>query len=281
VVVATLPVLGLVPFEFERRSIVADHYLYLAMLGPALAFASILASARPKKIAAAIAVCCLLACGIQSYLQTKYWRDTVALFEHELTVNPASGVAYNSLAERAMMNHRPDEAEKLAQRAIEVQPDQIEAYVNLASALAMTGRMQKAIEVSREAVRLNPDNPRALASLAVLLDEQSNPSPAQLEEAVQLCRRSVTLDGMWPFSRRKLSGMLLHRGDLNGALREAQEAVQLDANDPRNQIALASALNATRQPNAALEHVNQALQLDPTFPPALQLQRRLGNSPRQ
>src|SRR5205823_5816266 len=34
-----LPVLGLVPFDFQVYSTVADHYAYLAMLGPALAVA--------------------------------------------------------------------------------------------------------------------------------------------------------------------------------------------------------------------------------------------------
>src|SRR5207302_490970 len=38
-----LPVLGLVPFEFQGYSTVADHYMYLAMLGPSLAGAWLLA----------------------------------------------------------------------------------------------------------------------------------------------------------------------------------------------------------------------------------------------
>src|SRR5205814_471550 len=36
-VVALLPTLGLVPFDYQRYSTVADRYLYLAMLGPAVA----------------------------------------------------------------------------------------------------------------------------------------------------------------------------------------------------------------------------------------------------
>src|SRR5262249_41003684 len=40
---AVAPVLGFVPFDFQRYSTVADHYLYLAMIGPALLFAWVLA----------------------------------------------------------------------------------------------------------------------------------------------------------------------------------------------------------------------------------------------
>ena len=38
-VTGLLPVLGLVPFAFQAYSTVADHYMYSAMLGPALALA--------------------------------------------------------------------------------------------------------------------------------------------------------------------------------------------------------------------------------------------------
>ncbi len=38
-VAGLLPVLGLVPFAFQAYSTVADRYVYIAMLGPALALA--------------------------------------------------------------------------------------------------------------------------------------------------------------------------------------------------------------------------------------------------
>jgi tetratricopeptide (TPR) repeat protein len=278
-VVAILPVLGLVPFEFEKRSIVADHYLYFAMIGPAMAFSFVLASLRHPRVVAVAATCCLVAWGIRSNLQTAYWRDTVTLFQHELTVNPSSEVAYGSLAERAMMNRQPDLAEAFARKSIECQPVQVEAYVNLASALSVMGRTKEALEVSRFAADKNPDNPRAVCSLATLLDEQSQGNPVQLEKAIQLCRRSVELDELWPFSRRKLSGMLLRQGDISGALREAQAAVDLDADDPRNQMAIASALDAVGRPQAAIEHLNQALQSDAKFEPAVQMLDRLTSHP--
>ena len=40
---ALLPVLGLVPFTFQEWSTVADRYMYLAMLGAALAVGTLLA----------------------------------------------------------------------------------------------------------------------------------------------------------------------------------------------------------------------------------------------
>ena len=48
---ASLPVLGLVPFAFQAYSTVADRYMYIAMLGPALALAWGLAQVRQRWLA--------------------------------------------------------------------------------------------------------------------------------------------------------------------------------------------------------------------------------------
>src|SRR5205814_4354239 len=47
---ALLPVLGFVPFDFQETSTVASHYLYLAMLGPALALAIALRRANHRGV---------------------------------------------------------------------------------------------------------------------------------------------------------------------------------------------------------------------------------------
>ncbi|HEX8522228.1 MAG TPA: tetratricopeptide repeat protein [Tepidisphaeraceae bacterium] len=92
--ICVAPVLGLTPFLFQFYSTVSDHYLYLAMIGPALALAFTAATcsiARP----AALIVLGLFA--VKSFSQTSHWRDDEALFAHTVAVNPNSFVAYNNL----------------------------------------------------------------------------------------------------------------------------------------------------------------------------------------
>src|SRR5262245_12883951 len=88
-VAGLLPVLGLVPFAFQAYSTVADHYMYSAMLGPALVLAWGLAHVRQRWLAV-VCVVVLGALGIRSAWQAHYWHDTEALFAHELTVHPGS-----------------------------------------------------------------------------------------------------------------------------------------------------------------------------------------------
>jgi len=77
-VAALLPVLGLVPFDFQYYSNVADHYLYLPMIGPALGLA--FACARPAPLARRILVPLALASLLaSSFLYASHWKDDATL----------------------------------------------------------------------------------------------------------------------------------------------------------------------------------------------------------
>src|SRR5439155_4051305 len=103
-------------------STVADHYLYLAMLGPALALAWLLSRDRAKPFLCLVGVV-LVAVAIRSTLQMSHWRDSQALFHHTLDVNPRSFAAYNSLAAAAVDAGDLPTATRLANRASEIKPE--------------------------------------------------------------------------------------------------------------------------------------------------------------
>jgi protein O-mannosyl-transferase len=95
---AVLPVLGLVPFDFQSQSTVADHYLYLAMLGPALALAMALKNAQGRKVAAIVFALLLLLAG-RAFVQAWTWRDAFSLFGNAVAVNPHGCGPYLNLAD--------------------------------------------------------------------------------------------------------------------------------------------------------------------------------------
>jgi tetratricopeptide (TPR) repeat protein len=255
---ATLPVLGLVPFEFERFSLVADHYLYLAMIGPAMVLAFALAKSRHPHVIAALCAAALLVLGIRSYFQTLHWQDTQTLFRHELTVNPCSEIAYNNLATIALSTGRTDEAEQLARQSLACEPHQADAYITLGSVLSHQRRFDEALTAYQQAVDIAPDNPVALNNLAGLLAQQG-----QIDQAMPLIRRSLELDAMSASAHRNLAVMLFHQRQYPQALQEAQIAVKLDPLDPEAHINLAVLLASSGQRAAAIEHVREALRLQP------------------
>jgi protein O-mannosyl-transferase len=110
---ALLPVSGLMVFQFQQFSTVADHYMYVPMLGVAVAaawaFAWAFAWAGQRwsgRTASVFAAALILGLAALSFRQAMYWRDDFALLPHALEVNPASagvhnnfGVAYNAQAD--------------------------------------------------------------------------------------------------------------------------------------------------------------------------------------
>jgi len=91
-VLGVLPMLGLTAFVFQYYSTVADRYVYLAMLGPALVLAAALARwpGKPLQIPTAIV---LLTLAVLSYQQAGVWADSQTLAAHGLAMNPNSFAA--------------------------------------------------------------------------------------------------------------------------------------------------------------------------------------------
>jgi len=95
-VASILPVLGFLPFMFQSKSTVADHYLYVAMLGPALLLAGLVYRYnRRDAVALSVAALCLL--GAISFREVRHWRSSEILFERALQINPKSSLAHNNL----------------------------------------------------------------------------------------------------------------------------------------------------------------------------------------
>ena len=77
------PMLGLTPFTFQFYSTVADHYLYLAMLGPALALSFVLSSRAADRIVL-VGGLLLIPLATLARAQAAVWHDSGTLFAHVL-----------------------------------------------------------------------------------------------------------------------------------------------------------------------------------------------------
>lgn len=274
---STLPVLGLVPFQFERLSLTADHYLYVAMIGPALALAFALGCLRGRslRIAAGFCAAALAALALRSALQTATWRDTQTLFEHELAVNPRSDLAYNKLASLALDKNDTQTAEKLTQESLAVRPDQSGAYLMLGNVMSRKGRTEEAINAFRTAIDRDPDNHAAMSTLAGLLAQRG-----QIDQAMQLCRRAVEIDPTDVNAHLNLSIMLARQNRLQEGIHEAEQAVRFDRGNAKAELTLGVLLWQSGNPRDAVPHLQEALRLDPHIRGAREMLSAISNASR-
>src|SRR4029079_1688724 len=117
-------------FLFQFYSTVADHYLYVAMLGPALVLAWMLRRFDIVPIRAA-AVAWLIALAAQTFLQTAAWKDDLSLFGRAIAVNDNSFLAHNNLGDIYLNAGQPDLAAPQLLAAHKAKPDYIPAIENL------------------------------------------------------------------------------------------------------------------------------------------------------
>ena len=143
-VAALLPVLGLVPFDFQYYSNVADHYLYLPMIGPALGLAAAWGRLAPlaRRIVVPVALASLLA---SSFVQASHWKDDATLYAHTLALNPRSFMAHNNTGQMLEEEGRFEDALSHYRAALEAYPGWQDALNNIGNVLYKEGRYDDAI----------------------------------------------------------------------------------------------------------------------------------------
>ncbi|MGH7214840.1 MAG: tetratricopeptide repeat protein [Tepidisphaeraceae bacterium] len=166
-VAGVAPVLGFTPFLFQYYSTVADHYLYMSMLGVALAAAwaarelSIRNPGRWAGVIGAGAIV-IVALSVRSIVQAGAWRDDLTAFGHGLKISPDSLAANTNLGVVHMRRQEWAQAERLFRRAIELRPEYSRAHDNLAKAMLAQGRVAEALVEIEETIRRNEQMPPGL-----------------------------------------------------------------------------------------------------------------------
>ena len=301
-VAGLLPVLGLVPFAFQTYSTVADRYMYLAMLGPALALAWGLARVPRRWVAVGCAVT-LGVLGLRCAWQAHYWRDSVTLFEHALTVNPRSSVAYNTLGMVLAAHNRLPEATRYYTEAMRLPPPNPQAHNNLGNVLRRQGQMAAAMQQYQAALRLKPTFAEAQNNLGATLADQGRMAEAirhytvalqlhpryveahfnlgnalrrqgQMAEAMQQYQAALRLKPTFAEAHNNLGATLADQGRVAEAIRHYTVALQLHPRYVEAHFNLGVALARQGQFTEARQHVSEVLRLDPSHAAARQLLER-------
>ncbi len=256
-----LPVLGFVPFSFQGFSTVADRYVYLALLGPALGLAALVRSIKPLQIGVWVFV---VACAILSFRQSGIWQNSISLNENALVVNPNSPLGNLNLASALAEKGDQHQAGYFAQRALEVRPGYQGAAQLLEAALAAQNRPDDVIPILQKGTQVAPDSPAAFYVLgrALRLAKRQNEAKTALNRALELkSDYSPALNDL----------ALIYLGEQR--FREAAEllarAVDAMPNVPEPHATLAFALEKLGQNDFALAQYRAALAINPFYTDAL------------
>src|SRR6266487_1648901 len=268
--IATLsPVLGFIMLYTFRYTFVADHYQYLACIGPiALASAGVVTFAdafkQSRRLILSAAVCVLAVLGVLTWRQSVMYGDNEALWRVTLAKNPGCWMAHNNLGFVLFEKGQFDQAIAHYQAALEMQADSWDVEYNLGTALLGKGQIDEAIFHCDRAVAMQPNDPDAQVSLAnALLAEK------RIDEAITHYDKALVIRPDYFLARYGLGNALLEKGELDAAIQHFRAALLIRPDDSDSHTVLAVALEEKGQLREAIKHYEKAVEISPKSIPAL------------
>lgn len=258
------PVMGFMNVYGFNFSYVADHWQYLACIGPlALAGAAIdgavSTSARNARIATR-AGCGILfvTLGILTWLQCGPYRDVETLHRATLERNPNSWMSHTNLALLLLDSGRPQEVIGHLESAFRLRPNSAEVANNLGVALRQAGRSAEAEQWFETAIRLRPEYPEAEYNLGA-----SRLAAGDTAGARAHFERAVALRPAYAAAHNQLGMLLLNEKRPAAALSEFEAALAADPGFSDSEHNLAMTLIALDRRAEAITHLEAIVRRDP------------------
>ena len=268
--VATLsPVLGFIMLFTFLYTFVADHYQYLACIGPiALASAGVVRLsdkfARYRAIILSAAVLVVASLATLTWRQAATYTDIETLWRTTLARNPECWMAHTNLGLVLLQKGKIDDSIAQYRSALQMQPDSWDAEYNLGTALLGKAQVDEAILHCERAVRMRPTDPDAQVALGNALFQKG-----RVDEAIAHYQEAITVHPEHFLARYTLGHVLLEKGDLDRAIEVCRSALLLRPSDVDCQTTLAIALEEKGNPVEAIQHYQKALELAPRAIPTL------------
>ena len=236
------PALGFFDVYPFRYSFVADHFQYLACLGPlALAGAGTelgwnWPARRTPLLKPACSGVLLMVLGALTWVQCRQYADVETLWRATLAGNPGCWMAHDNYGTILLRQGKLDQAAGHFKTALQLHPDDANAHKNLGIVLSLTGDVAEAIAQFRKGLEILPNDAKGRDRLGNLLIQQG-----KVEEAVLEFRKALEIEPGFADGRNDLGIALLRRGKVAEAIAQFQKALEIEPDwaEVRNNLGIA------------------------------------------
>jgi protein O-mannosyl-transferase len=249
------------PFRF---SYVADHFQYLASIGPiALAGAGITTglNSLKKRIPFLQSMICgilLFTLGVLTWRQCAMYSDIETLFRTTIERNPDCWMAYNNIGVAFMQKGKVDEAIAHYQKALEIKPDYADAYSNLGSVFLQKGKVDEAIARYQKALEIKPDYADAYSNLGNAFLQKG-----KIGEAIAHYQKALEIKPEKADAHSNLGNAFLQNGKVDEAIAHYQKALEIKPDYADAYSNLGNAFLQKGKVDEAIDHYQKALEIKP------------------
>jgi tetratricopeptide (TPR) repeat protein len=261
---AVLPVLGLVTMSFSGHSFVADHFQYLAAMGPlALVGAGMSRLADfviPGRfwLQSTLCVAVALILGLLSWQRAWVYESEETLWTDTLAQNPKCWAGYNDLGTALLQKGQADEAIAQYQKALEINPHDAGIYYNFGNALAQKGLPNEAIAQFQKALGIDPNLANAHNNLGNALLQEG-----RVDEAMAQFQKALEIKPTYAEAHNNLGNALARKGQMDEAMAQFQKALKINPDDAKAQDNVGNVLLQRGQVDEAMVHYQKALEIAP------------------
>ncbi len=261
------PVMGFFNVYPFRFSFVADHFQYLACIGPISLFAAgmkRMSIFSPEKIrrffqpVIVLFLCCFLI--VLTWKQCKTYTNAEILYRTTIKKNPYCWLAHNNLGLLLAGSGRNEEAFSHYRMALEIYPRYYKAYINLGILLAKTGKHDDALSYYRKAVEINPNIATAYCNIGNLLAQTGHGN-----EAFSQYQKALGINPNHGETHYNLGLLLAKTGRTEDAIVQYQRALNIDPGYYEAHNNLGNALLRVGRIEEAIEHYQKAVDIAPRF----------------
>jgi len=297
--VGILPTMQIIGFNYL---IASTKFVYLPSIGLLMVLASLLVwfcrtysvNKHMKLYAAVITIVLVLASAetVATRRYLVYWRDTVSLQKHFLTVTPNAAHVHFNVGSALQSQGKHEESISYYRQALKIRPKHFYAHKNLGDALSEQGQLAEAMGHYRRAIALKGDYFQAYYKLGIALQSQNKPDEAiehyrraiqikadyfqayyemgvafqsqgKLDEAIAHYRRAIEIKPDYFPAYYKLGMAFESRGDLNEAIRHYRHVVSIKGDYFLAYYKLGVAYKSQGKLDDAIGHYRQALKIRP------------------
>jgi tetratricopeptide (TPR) repeat protein len=264
--VTLFPALGFFNVYPFRFSYVADHFQYLASIGPiALAGAGInpaldFLRKRNPFLTAVICGTLISTLGVLTWRQCGMYSDVETLFRTTIERNPECWMAYSNLGVALLQKGQVDEAIASYQKSLEIKPDYADAHGNLGTALLQKGQVDEAIAHYQKALEIQPQKADAHSNLGNAFLQKG-----QVDEAIAHCQKALEITPDYADAHSNLGNAFLQKEQVDAAITHYQKALQIKPDFSEALYNLGNAFLKKGQVDAAITYYQKALQIKPDF----------------
>src|SRR6267378_3445047 len=225
---ATLsPILGFIMLYTFRYTFVADHYQYLACIGPiALVSAGLVKLTESARLGprflASFRILILGALGILTWRQSDSYRDIETLWRTTIDRNPDCWMAEHNLAGRLLEKKDFDGAIAHFERAVQFRFDNPESHYGMADALRRKGDIERAMSEARISLNLRPNDPDTHVVLGMALMTKGS-----VEEAAEHFSKAVEIRPNHSTGHYNLAIALLEKHETGKAIEQYEKAIEV------------------------------------------------------